>query len=242
MPPKTVSRTWDRPTNAYGPANASPRVNPGSWVPEVEWPGTGLTYVGYESDGRQVRIRYFEEAALWGRGNDRGVGSPGEDIRIALLDDVDSVTADDVVAVWRSHAGMPEAEARRRTSEIFAVATDTDGALVGVCTVYLQHRPELRAELWHYRVFIVPGLRMEAVGSGLGRFTFETLERRFVTGEDQRGRGIVMVMENPEIRAINPRARWRAPGFDFMYVGENQLGHHVRLRWFPGALAPPPPA
>ena len=209
--------------------------------PAVVWPGSSMMYAGYLPDRRQVRIRYFTNAALWGRALVHPVHVPGDDITLRLFEAGDTALADKVVEMWMQHGRMPEAEAKRRAEEIFAVAFGPDGAVAGVCTLYLRRTLELQVGLWFYRAFVVPDRRAASVGSGLGTLTMEVLERRFASGEDTRGSGLVMILENQALRAINPTAVWQDTVFSLAYLGEDDRGHDIRLKWFPGATAPEPP-
>jgi hypothetical protein len=208
--------------------------------PDAEWPANGLRYAGYLGDGRQVRVRYFEGSALYETPIEYVVEAPGPDVRLELRSDA-SVSDEDILEMWMRDARLPESEARRRLSEVLAVAIGPDGELTGLCTTYLYAPPALRTDLWHYRVFVASSARMMAVGSGLGSFALTTLKDRFVTGVDTRGRGFAMVLENEGVRQRLRQPHWRIPPFDMFYVGDNALGHPVLIEWFPGASAPAPP-
>jgi hypothetical protein len=210
---------------------------------EIVWPASSMMYAGYLPDRRQVRIRYFTNAALWGRAMSHPVSGPGDDIELRIFDgERDPELADAIVDSWIRHEVMPAAEARRRVDEVFAVAVDRDGEIAGVCTVYARAPEPLHIGLWFYRAFVVPDRRAASVGVGLGLIAMETLERRFASGEDTRGSGIAMVLENRALREINPTAVWVDEPWTLAYYGEDNHGHDVRLKWFPGAKAPGPPA
>lgn len=69
--------------------------------------------------------------------------------------------------------------------------------------------------------------------------TIDLLRERFVSGEDRRAPGMMIAVSNPILKEHQNRARWRTTGF--VFIGENRGGDHVRVLWFPGAEAPPPP-
>jgi hypothetical protein len=64
------------------------------------------------------------------------------------------------------------------------------------------------------------------------------LERRFTSGEDTRGLGILYEIENELLKTYLNKGRW-VPS-DFTFIGENKRGDHVRVHYFDGAKVPPP--
>ncbi len=215
--------------------------------PEALWPETQLMYAGYLDGERQVRIRYFEGAAI-GPGlpnspalSDAELDPPLEDrYRIEPLDETNEVTPDGVLALWRRERAMGDAEARRRVHEVRLVAIDRDQGLVGVGSAFIQHNPQLRMDLWYGRVFVAGAHRHSNVGRVLMMRGRELLERRFTSGEDTRAAGVVMEIENEGLKRYFNKALWRAGPVESTFIGENVRGDHVRVYYFPGALAPIP--
>jgi hypothetical protein len=150
-----------------------------------------------------------------------------------------AVTVDDVLAFWEREGAVSGEEADRRVHEVLFVATDASGTLAGVSTAYLERDEQLRMDLWYFRAFVGSDHRRSQIGRHLLHTTGELLQRRFVTGEDVRGAGLVTVAENAELahartEAVTPRRK-------AVFVGRNRDGARVRVRYFPGAVAPPPP-
>ena len=169
----------------------------------------------------------------------RGAHPPLEDrYRIERLDETAEVTPDDVLALWRREGAMDDVEARRRLHEVELVAIDRDQGLVGVGSAYMQHNPQLRMDLWHGRVFVAGAHRHSNVGRVLMMRGRELLERRFISGEDTRAPGVVMEIENEGLKRYFNKALWRAGPVESTFIGENARGDHVRVYYFPGALAP----
>jgi len=48
-----------------------------------------------------------------------------------------------------------------------------------------------------------------------------------------RAPGILFELENEGMRAYFNKALWLPA--DFTFIGENELGDHLRVHWFPGA-------
>jgi hypothetical protein len=202
--------------------------------PEAEWPDPRTIYAGYLADGRQVRLAYFTAA--------RSVGAAGWPVesgyRVVPFADQDTVGPDDVVALWIDEGVLPEAEARRRVDEVMFVATDDEGGLAGVSTRYLQRNEQLRMDLWYFRAFTARAHRKSSIATSLAVLGREYLEEGFVSGRDTRASGLIYQVENEGLKRYFPNAIWKPA--DVLFIGENERGAHVRVHFFPGAVAPEP--
>lgn len=214
--------------------------------PEPIWPETALVFAGYLPNGRQLRLRYFPGATVGPGAYDASNidqlakrDYPLEDrFRIEPLAESESVTPDDVLALWTREGVVADAAARRRIDQVQLVAVADDSELVGVSSAFIEQKPRLRMDLWNYRTFVASGYRHSSVAARLLFGNLELLERRFVSGEDTRAQGILFELENEDVmRGLNA-AVWPQTGYTF--IGENTRGSHVRIRWFEGARVPPP--
>lgn len=161
---------------------------------------------------------------------------PHEGYRLALYVGQDDVGAQDVIALW---AGViPPEEAARRVREVLMVATDGDGRLVGVCTAYLRHNARLHMDLWHFRTYVDPAHRTADLAREMARISREQLQERFTSGQDTRGAGVLYEIEAQVLKDYDD-AVWRAT--QTVFLGLNEFGAHLRVFYFPGALAPEPP-
>lgn len=179
--------------------------------------------------GASSRIEWLDVVAGW---------PLPDQYQVRRFDETGEVAIDDVLALWAQEGILPANEARRRVSEIHVVATHVDVGLVGVSTAYLGFNAQLRSEMWHLRTFTAPAHRRNNVAWRLGFESFLDLETRFVSGIDRRGLGIVSVTENSQVRAHHRRAQL-ASNLDY-FIGLNDVGHHVRALYFPGATVPTP--
>ncbi|MDQ3739567.1 MAG: hypothetical protein M3320_03050 [Actinomycetota bacterium] len=159
--------------------------------------------------------------------------------RIVRFDGQDAVGPADLVAFWRREAEMPPEVAEQRIGEVHLVALD-GRKLVGVSSAYLEYDAQLRLPMWHYRALVAASHRRSAIALNLALAGRDDLRERFVSGADRRAPGILYEVENEELMRGAPDALWMPT--DFTFIGENRYGHHVRVHWFPGALAPRPPA
>jgi hypothetical protein len=211
--------------------------------PEPVWPDAQLMYAGYLPDGRQLRIRFFDEAAIAPPlpnsptlAETRQQHYPLEERHRMEPFGSGEVTADDVLALWAREGAVPEAEAKRRVHEVHLVATDREDGLVGISSAYLRRNEQLRMDLWYYRAFVARAHRMSSLAGALAVRGREILERRFVSGEDTRAGGIIYEVENPGLKRYFNKALWLPT--DFTFIGENERGAHVRVHYFPGATVP----
>jgi hypothetical protein len=217
--------------------------------PEAVWPGTELLFAGYMGDGRQLRIRYFGGARIdQGESSSRNVDqtdrgalaahySAGEEFRIEPLADSGSVSADDVLALWAGEGVVADEQASRRVDQVSLVAIAGD-ELAGVSSVYLGRSQRLPMDLWNFRTFVASAHRESHLAAQLYIQNLELLEQRFRNGEDTRGQGILIDLENDQLMTSLNSAVWPLTGTTF--IGENPLGAHIRIRYFSGARVPLP--
>lgn len=205
--------------------------------PEAEWRDPRMIYAGYLRDGRQLRIAYFSDEVSRGSIPEPAGGwSPGYEI--VRFDRQDRISREDVVAVWTAHSGLSASEAERRVDELLLVAIDPNGALAGICTAYLARNAQLHADMWHLRAFTDRAHRNSQVALALAVAGRDRLIERFVAGEDRRGLGIIMEIENEGLRRRFPKGLWFET--DYLFIGRNASGADVRVHYFPGVHAPEP--
>jgi hypothetical protein len=212
---------------------------------EAVWSTEELFFAGYLEDGGQLRLRYFWNATI-------GPGLPnsplledtrdedfpiGGEYRVAPLDG-SGITSEDVLGLWKRETGIPEADALRRVHEVQLVAVKRDGDLAAIATAYIQRNAWLRMDFWHIRTYVAVDERHSNLAGRLALAVRDLLEQRFVDGEDTRAAGIVMEIENEGLRTYFNRALWLPLGLHF--IGTNQRGDHVRVRYFPGVRVPTP--
>ena len=159
--------------------------------------------------------------------------------RIDVFDRQDRVDARDVIDLWLREGALPPAEAERRVAEVLLVATDRQWRPVAVSTTYLRGSDQLHAELWHMRVFVAAAHRRSGLALELALAGRDTLAERFASGTERRGIGVIFEVENELLKRFFPQAIWPRTGF--VFIGETPNRSHVRVYYFPGALAPEPP-
>jgi hypothetical protein len=208
--------------------------------PEAVWPGTSFLYAGYDERGAQIRIAYFEGATI-GPGKNVLMGDPALEpsYRIVPFAEQDEISQDEVLALWEREHVVPVAEARRRILEVLLIAIHGEAELAGVSSAYLQRNPQLDMHLWYYRAFVAQAHRKSNIAVQLALQGRDLLQERYVSGADTRGAGVIYEVENLGLQDYFNQALWFPTLLTF--IGENKRGAHVRVRYFPGALAPDPP-
>lgn len=156
--------------------------------------------------------------------------------RVELFAEQDAVGEQAVIDLWTREGAIAPDEARRRVREVLQIATDGDGEPVGVSTAFLLHSVRLGVVLWHYRFFVAEAHRLSDIGVTMALAGRDHLESLFASGRDRRGAGLLYEIENEDLKRYRNDAHMQPTGVTF--IGENTRGDHLRVRWFPGALAP----
>lgn len=157
--------------------------------------------------------------------------------RIEVFGEASGVSVNDVLDLWAREGVVEIEEARRRVYEVLLASVHDGDGLVGVCTAYLQRSDQLLMDMWHYRLFVADAHRLSNVGVHLALRARDLLEERYVSGADGRANGMIYEIENEGLKRRFPEAVGLPTQFTF--IGENSRGDHVRVRYFPGAVAPP---
>ncbi|HYD10171.1 MAG TPA: hypothetical protein VEA78_08715 [Acidimicrobiales bacterium] len=216
---------------------------------EAVWPRVELYYAGYYDDGRQARLRYFA-GALTGRDPhpDRPTEFPADWKELWPLEPGYSahpypgdgnIGADDVIDMWVREGALSKDEAARRIEEVRAVGLAPDGSVCGVATVYVQHEPQLRMDLWAFRSFTAAAHRRSGVAFHLVEQAAIELGRRWEAGLEPDLRGGWSVTEHAGMRRMFPQAMGvYSPSF---FLRERPDGSTINVTYAAGATVPPPP-
>lgn len=158
--------------------------------------------------------------------------------RIEQLDQQDAIGHQDIIDLWTREGTVSPGTAARRVHDVLFVCVDERDGPVAVGSAYLQRNLQLRMDLWYYRTFTAREHRMSNAGLLLALRSRDLLEQRYVDGRDTRGAGLAYEVQNAGLRTQGD-PQWFPIGITFL--GENEQGDHLRVRYFPGARAPGPP-
>lgn len=149
-------------------------------------------------------------------------------------------TEGDVIDLWRADEALAPLVARRRVGLVDLVASAAGGGLAGVATIELRRVERMHADLFELQLYVAAEHRTSALGSHLTIASYRRLEECWESGEDRRGLGMWGEAENELVKRYRNQAVYEEIGMYF--VGEGDRGEHLRVCWFPGAHAPPPPS
>jgi hypothetical protein len=209
--------------------------------PEAEWSDPDMIYAGYLADGRQVRVGYFQSPDLFR--TTMSVTELGWDVQgppwVGLFAEQDVVDRQAVIDFWVREGALDPVSAGQRVDEVVVVSIDENGAPLGVSSAYAARNAKLQMDLWHYRSYVATAHRKSNLGMLQSLVGRDHLQERFVSGQDTRGSGVVYELEHEGLKRRWFESPWLP--LNMRLVGENERGDHIRVHYFPGALAPEPP-
>jgi len=142
---------------------------------------------------------------------------------------------EEIVDFWIEEKAIPQREiAEKRVDEVCLIARDAENKIISVNTVYKQYSPELKNYFYYYRTFVCPRARKYNVIGEMLFNTIDRLEERFAEKIDNETIGIFLEVENKDLKKRFNQAIW--PSSNFVYVGTNQKGDHLRVHYFKNAL------
>lgn len=137
-----------------------------------------------------------------------------------------------VMAMWRKYAAIGETALERRASEIVFIIKDAHEHVKGVSTVRPVRARFLNNHFFYeYRCFIAPDFRVPGLDTMLSVKTKDFLES--ADGSPHLYKGLLMIVENPDIKKAKTLAVW--PASEMVFVGYTSQGHHIRVGYFKGA-------
>ena len=161
--------------------------------------------------------------------------NPPPGYRIALFADQDIVGHEDVIQMWERDDAVPPEVSGRRVHELLFVAIAPDGEPASVNTAYLERKARLGMDLWFIRTFTARDHRMRNLGLMLLLRARDHLEQCFVDGTDTRAAGLGFELENTGLRSYGDATGYPVGA---TFIGANQRGYPLWVRYFPGARVP----
>jgi len=112
------------------------------------------------------------------------------------------------------------------------VVKDAQGRVGGVSTSRPIQVKLLNNHFFHeFRCFIAPSFRAPGLDTLLAVKTRDFMEQ--LEGSSNKFKGMVMVIENEEIKKQRTKAVW--PGSGMVFIGYTREGHHLRVSYFRNA-------
>lgn len=120
------------------------------------------------------------------------------------------------------------------------VGLDVSGVVVGIATVEKVLVPQLDTHMWQYRTFIAKTHRQSHLASVMLLETRNFFEDMYVSAKNRECMGMYMEVDNEMLKRVRNHAIW--PNSNFVYIGKNERGDHLRVYYFPDArLTDTPP-
>ena len=119
-----------------------------------------------------------------------------------------------------------------RSGQIVFIVRDVDGGIMGVSTAGPIQMPLFNNNYFYeFRCFIAPPFRAPGLDSMLAAKTkaFLATQEESIT----KYKGLVMIIQNEEMRNQRTKAVWPATGM--VFAGYTAQGHHIRVGYFKGA-------
>ena len=139
----------------------------------------------------------------------------------------------DACKVWQRYGALvSESDLEPRSKEIVFVVRDINQEIVALSTARSIKARFLNNHFFYeFRCFIAPGFRVPGLDSALALKTKMLLQDREEPGGQHKG--LIMIIEHPELKARRTKAVWSATGM--VFAGYTPQGHHVRVGYFDGA-------
>ncbi len=141
---------------------------------------------------------------------------------------------EEIINFWLQVRALPtREEAENRVDQVIFVVRYTNNNIVAVSTVYKQFNKQLNNDFYYFRCFVGRGHRQYNLGAVLIVTARDFLNERFISKINTDVIGMFVVSENERINRKRNQAIW--PYSEFIFVGKNDRGDHLRVFYFDGA-------
>jgi hypothetical protein len=141
---------------------------------------------------------------------------------------------EEIIRFWLSEQVLSEQQAKQRVEQVFLLARDPDKNIVGINTVYKQYNQQLENFFYYYRTYVTPKARKLQMTGEMILEARDYFEARYLDKTDTEAIGMFLEVENEAIKKKLNMAVW--PVSNFVYIGKNQRGDHLRVYYFKNAL------
>ncbi len=141
---------------------------------------------------------------------------------------------EEIIDFWISEEALTEQLAHERVNQVLLVARNVDNSIIGINSVYRQHNKQLDNDFYYYRTFIAQRARGSQIVVEMLLETRDYFEIRYIDKRETEAIGILLEVENDDLKMRLNQAIW--PGSNFVYIGKNKRGDHVRIYYFKNAL------
>lgn len=147
---------------------------------------------------------------------------------------IDASLSKDIVDFWLINGALKNREAAmQRVGQVAYIARASSGEIVAVTSAYLKENTQLNGSFYYLRAFVAEPARRSSVGIELLRKVQTYFESLYKEGMLSPAIGLFLEVENPLIKKSLNEAIW--PDTNFVYIGSNTKGDHLRVYYFDGA-------
>lgn len=147
---------------------------------------------------------------------------------------VDPLLAGEIATFWLEQKALADRRlAIERAQQVVFIARGEEGNIAGVSTAYKQLNPQIEHHFYYMRAFVHPDYRDGDIGRIFTRAIVALFELQYVSGADKEVIGVFMEIENRFFQHFRRDAILQEAGF--VYIGKNERGAHLRVRYFEGA-------
>jgi GNAT superfamily N-acetyltransferase len=198
------------------------------------WPASGLTLMGYTQNDLQIRIVWFEHAALGLRRLPAARIEAEQAKIVTVWRKNDTAIRTKAMALWNRLGVLPsDTSLEERADQLSAAAFDGD-ALVGVGTIALAELPQLRRRFGFFRCLVTPEHRQRHLARRLGIHAIQVLGEWSKQNPQEKVLGLAAIVENPKLEETSKLPVWSAPEVKngLVLIGHTRRGNQIRVSWF----------
>ena len=141
---------------------------------------------------------------------------------------------EEIINFWlHVRALQTREEAEDRVDQVIVIIRYTDNTIAAVSTVYKQFNKQLYHNFYYFRCFVSKEHRRNNLSAVLIVNVRDFLNERFISKKNTDVIGMFLVIENEALKKNRNEAIW--PNSQFVFVGKNDRGDHLRVCYFNGA-------
>ena len=141
---------------------------------------------------------------------------------------------EDIIQFWMENRALNNRQqAIERLKQVIFVAGNEDNKVIGISTAYKKYNQTLENNFYYMRAFVHSGYRDLDIGREFTWGIINYFEERFQNKTAIDAIGIFLEIENKFFQEHRREAILSDTGF--VYIGKNERGDHLRVRYFEGA-------
>lgn len=203
------------------------------------WPQSELQFVGFDQNGRQIRVRWFEDFYYGDGPSPFPLPSvsyelpPGVDMRIAWRRDDPDIERD-AIDFWRRLGNLRADTTPEERAKEVVLAAYHEGRMVGITTAEVGILPQVRCRLAMLRGSVDPAYRRTGIGLAMYPRALDALEEWASANPGEGVKGVGGIIEAAELGELQRVPYWAEVRNGL--IGFTPDGRQIRVRWFRDVL------